>query len=245
MRECDIVIDLEWCQPDFNQDFSNKKVFIKTDLLEHIVPKIEQSSNVTLVLHHSDRTVDSLIIEAVRPYCRLILSQNCEVRLPTVRSLPIGIGFDDRRPGVPLSLDESVLNHIRAMDVPRDIDVLVNFGVHNNNEFKFNLVRAVRNKCLAAFPGKHDTEWYSKEDFFKRIRRSKYVICPMGFGIDTHRFYEVAYLGARPVVITSGLDDMHRMFGAVILKEWTDPLPEWTPPDVPEEIFHTRYWLQL
>ena len=99
-------------------------------------------------------------------------------------------------------------------------------------------------KCTEySFPGASDTERRPLPEFLKMLRRSKYVACPMGFGIDTHRFFEAAYMKARPVVISSGLDPLYRQFGAVILNAWTDPLPEWTEPNVPKELFQTSFWM--
>lgn len=243
MRECDIIIDMEWGQPDLTCDFSNKKIFVRTDYFESVLPKLQQSSNVDLILHHSDRPFDRLMFEAVRPFTRRIFAQNCEIIHPQIVQLPIGVGFDDRVPGRQLQLDPAPLNKARALNIPRDIDIYVNFGMHVNNEVKFNTVRSIRGECLKVWGHLRDTKSHSKDEFFAMLRRSKYVLCPMGFGIDSHRFYEVAYLGARPVVISSGLDSIHKKFGAVILDKWDDPLPEWSPPNIPEEIFHTSYWM--
>jgi len=48
----------------------------------------------------------------------------------------------------------------------------------------------------------------------------------MGFGIDTHRFYEAAWLGCTPIVITSGLDDLYKKFGALIVDSWDEVTEE-------------------
>jgi hypothetical protein len=74
--------------------------------------------------------------------------------------------------------------------------------------------------------------WCTLEDnipfdsFNERMNRSKFVVCPMGFGIDTHRFYEAAWLGCTPIVITSGLDDLYKKFGALIVDSWDEVTEE-------------------
>lgn len=244
MRECDVVVDPAWGPCDLNQDLSNKKVFVNIDYFEWVVPSLEQSSNVTLVLHHSDRSVDRIMFEAARPFCRRILAQNCEIIHPKLIQAPIGFAWGHVVRGIQPSFDDSIITRVKRMDLTKDIDVFVNVGTHENNEMKFNNVRALRKTCLNAFPERDKTR-RPLEDFLKTIKRSKYVICPIGFGLDTHRFWEAAYLGARPVVITSGLDETYKRFGAVVLNDWTDPLPEWTPPDVPEDAFHTGFWMAI
>lgn len=241
MRECDIVIDNAW-GPLMTADFTDKKVFMNMDYFEMVIPYIEKCSNVTLVVHHSDRSFDRIMFEAARPYCSRILSQNCEIIHPKIIQIPIGVQQDPIIPGRRPQLTDDTLRAVRSLDIPKDIDVYVNISLHQNDETKFATVRALRKKCLSYFPD-HDRIRRPPEEFFKMLKRSKYVICPIGFGLDTHRFYEAAYMGARPVVVHSGLDDLYRKFGAVIVENWDEPLPEWTPPDVPEEYFHTSYWM--
>jgi len=140
-----------------------------------------------------------------------------------------------------IRIDETLFKKIRESDVSKDTYMYVNVNLHGS-EPKFASVRAVRQRCLEAFPSA-DTERRPLPEFLKMLRRSKYVACPMGFGIDTHRFFEAAYMKARPVVISSGLDPLYLQFGAVILDTWTDPLPEWTEPNVSEELFQTSFWM--
>jgi hypothetical protein len=244
MKECDIVIDPHWGETaDAGAPMDNKKVFINTDYFEYIVPTIARSSNVTLVVHHSDRFMDRIMFDAVKPYCSRILAQNCEIQHPKLIQVPIGVAYDKPVPGQKPTLTEDRLRAVKDMDLPRDINVYVNVSLHNPQEPKFTPARTVRQRCLEYFPSTASSK--PVEEYLKDLRRSKYVICPMGHGIDTHRFYEAAYMGARPVVVTSGLDPMYRKFGAVILNDWDEPLPEWTPPDVPDEVFHTGFWMTI
>jgi hypothetical protein len=62
----------------------------------------------------------------------------------------------------------------------------------------------------------------SQDDFMKRLNRSRFVVCPMGYGIDTFRFYEASYLGCTPIVISSGLDPLYRKYGALIVDSWDE-----------------------
>ena len=55
-----------------------------------------------------------------------------------------------------------------------------------------------------------DTPWTKTDDcvhtmegrrnYLQEIRDSKFVICPRGNGIDTHRMWEALYLGSIPIV---------------------------------------------
>ena len=60
------------------------------------------------------------------------------------------------------------------------------------------------------------------DEFIKDLAQSKFVVCPPGFGIDTHRFYEAVCMGATPIVLSSALDNMYKKFGALIVDKWED-----------------------
>ena len=43
-------------------------------------------------------------------------------------------------------------------------------------------------------------ESVSQEHYLEQIRKHRFVICPRGNGVDTHRMWETIYLGAIPIV---------------------------------------------
>jgi hypothetical protein len=50
--------------------------------------------------------------------------------------------------------------------------------------------------------------WFmSNEDFFNRLRSSKFVVCPRGTAPDSFRFYDSLYSGAIPIVIKHPMYD--------------------------------------
>ena len=243
MKECDFVLDQTVSKTvNLFPSWDNKKVFLNTDMFEWALPKLCESSNVTLVMHHSDRFFTRIMLEAAKPHVNRILAQNCEIDHPLITQIPIGVGYDWRAPNEPPRITEDRFHLIRAMNVPRDNERYVAVSLHLNNEVHFEPVRRLRQRCISFFPDQSNNR-LDIENYLLMLRRTKFVICPMGMGLDTHRVYEAAYMGARPVVIHSGLDNLYRKFGAIILNDWSDPLPEWTPPDVPEELFHTGFWM--
>lgn len=49
----------------------------------------------------------------------------------------------------------------------------------------------------------------SRDDFFKRIGDSKFVICPRGNAFDTFRFYDTIYGGAIPIVVKEKFHNLY------------------------------------
>ena len=102
----------------------------------------------------------------------------------------------------------------------------VNFGLYaDTNELKFMNVKYTRDACLKYFESvdfvtvRRDL---NAREFMDDLSTSKFVVCPPGFGIDTHRFYEAVWMGAIPIVLSSALDDMYKKFGALIVDKWED-----------------------
>jgi hypothetical protein len=60
-------------------------------------------------------------------------------------------------------------------------------------------------------------------EYFMELCRSKFVLCPEGTGMDTHRVYESLYCGATPVVLRSSLSHLYETLPVCIVDKWTDP----------------------
>ena len=59
-------------------------------------------------------------------------------------------------------------------------------------------------------------------DYMEEINKYKFVLCPRGNGIDTHRFCEILLMGSVPIVESSGLDDLYKNFPCIILNSFND-----------------------
>jgi hypothetical protein len=92
-----------------------------------------------------------------------------------------------------------------------------------------------------------ETVRISSEEYSKKVSRSKFVICPMGVGIDTFKIYESVYLGATPIVIRNGLDDLYEKFGVLMVDDWDDVTQELLESHVhyqpPDELFELDHWI--
>jgi len=82
-----------------------------------------------------------------------------------------------------------------------------------------------RNECLAAFAGDPRVVIHTgldRREYYEDLCRSKYVLCPEGTGIDTHRFYEAVFCGATPVVLRNSLSDLYSRYPVKIIDKWSD-----------------------
>lgn len=189
-----------------------------------------------LVYHRSDAPFDIYKFEVIRPYVTRIWAENSLVNHPIIQKLPLG--FDDK-------------NTPTRLDRPKDILVYVNLGLYNKYEVKFAMARRIRQKVYDYFRNKPwavvDETPIPFEEFNDKLNRSQFVVCPMGFGIDTMRFYETAWVGATPIITSSPLDDIHSMFHPLIVDSFDDVTEEMLLTHkrcaVEDELFTVDKWI--
>lgn len=194
-----------------------KRIFVTGEhaVFERALPLLTSfDEKYELVYHYSDAPFDIYKFEVIRPYVSHVWAQNCEVTHPMVTKIPLGFS------------DKSTPRRLGG-DAPKDILVYVNLGLYNPHELKFAMCRRIRERVYAHFRDKPwavvDETPIPFEEFTDKLNRSQFVVCPMGFGVDTHRFYESAWVGATPIVTPSPLvDEVHREFNPLVVDSFED-----------------------
>lgn len=161
------------------------------------------------VVHNTDRTFGPAELQALLPIGRRIYAINTTVSHPVLVTIPLG--FVDRQ------LD--FLSTLTPSTEDRTIEIYSNFSVHTHPE--------KRNACRKAFendPRVVVAENRTVPEYFADLQRSKFVLCPEGTGMDTHRVYEALLCGATPVVLRSSLSHLYERLPVCILNSWSDPL---------------------
>ena len=202
-----------------------KRIFVAGEwsVFERALPLLTSfEDKYELVYHYSDPSFDRFKFEVIRPYVTKIYAQNCEFDHPMVKKLPLG--FPDGK--VPR----------RTTGQKKDILCYVNLGLYNDRELKFAMSRSIRQRVYDYFREKPwatvDETPIPFEEFSEKLNRAQYVVCPVGFGLDTMRFYESAWVGATPIVTHSGIEgDVHREFNPLVVDSFED---------VTEELLRTR-----
>jgi hypothetical protein len=76
---------------------------------------------------------------------------------------------------------------------------------------------------------KRDTHEYFYEKIppaviYDKTLESRYALCPRGYGVDTHRFYECIYLGCVPIVLRTNtvFDRLYAAFPCLVVERWAD-----------------------
>jgi hypothetical protein len=220
-------------------------IFLSGDDTEEFFSQIENFPKAKILLiGNSDRDWTSFDFQ-VPSRIRKIYLQNNFVNSSKFKSLPIGI--ENRRLGVNglpsrfVSSSRMLSTHTRCCEKP-----LLTY-LSPTHESRNTLSSFVDD--FHYFPDR-----LTPDEYLLQIARHKYVICPRGNGIDTHRFWEALYLNSHPIVVQSTWSELisEQMNLPIIeVKDWhlvketieKLDLEEFSSKTIPSLWF--RYWENL
>jgi hypothetical protein len=146
-----------------------------------------------LIVGNSDRDWNNFPY-AMPPQVKSIFLQNNSIDSPEIHSLPIGLenrrlgvnGLPSNfkkvmkgRSGLEICCSKPLLTYISPTHESRE-DLAIDFENVHYFDKRLNAV-----------------------EYLRQISLHRFVICPRGNGVDTHRFWESLYLNAYPIVLQS------------------------------------------
>ena len=197
-------------------------VYVKTDEVKDLRESISTSR--VLITHNSDLGIDddlaSLVFEH-NPNLIAWFGQNVESRHDKLVPIPIGL---ERTRWFPHLKKRECLRELaeRSLEPPSKL-CLANFSVSTNPGERRACLKAASSFATLQAP---DTVRQDTADTYARylatILEHKFVLCPNGNGVDTHRLWETLYLGRLPIVTRSLVTEAFAGLPMVILNSWTD-----------------------
>ena len=186
-------------------------VFVNGDHLNQFLSiRLATPKKFNLIIHNSDAPFDADRLRRTLPRALRIYAINTTVQHPQVTTIPLG--FPD-----------SGLKHLDKIKPSSDryIEIYSNFSAGTNV--------VARAECLKAFEGdprvvRKEPEGRTQPEYYEDMCHSKFVLCPEGTGMDTHRIYEALACGATPVVLHGALDTLYSKLPVCIVNKWTDTL---------------------
>jgi hypothetical protein len=245
----------------------------ETEVPVHTLVAILLARNVRVVFYIMEEPLVAWeIVERLLPVSIRILVQNNTYDHPKVGIMPIGIRDCGSIVSMHLRFHHSCLYEKGVSMLRTDVDVrpikcLLCFSVWTH---------PTRQECYDLFAGggansfvynlnddpaperrdereKRDTPEYFYEKIppvviYDKTLESKFALCPRGYGVDTHRFYECIYLGCVPIVLrtNTAFDRLYREFPCLVVERWVDVTEELLDACYPEcfarmRDFHARY----
>ena len=192
-----------------------------------------------LIYYQTDSDFTPQYFECVKPYVRHIYAEGCRITHPMITKVPV------------ISTDFKKLKGLRNIDNKEILCYLPKLGLFDDGNLHHLPGRVLREQCIKYFENKDFvTKEHSRiphDEYSKKVSRSKFIICPMGVGVDTPKIYEAVYLGTTPIVIRNGLEDLYKKFGVLVVDDWDQVTPELLESHVhyqpPDELFELEYWI--
>lgn len=184
-------------------------VFVNGDCLSDLLRRFPLITlkRFVFVIHNSDRSFGRNELYALLLKAYHVYAINTTIQHPTLTTIPLG--FVDRQ--LPF------LYGFKAGALERTIEVYMNFSVNTNVQKRYECANALKDDPRVV---RH--EGLSVPEYYMDLCRSKFVLCPEGTGMDTHRVYEALYCGATPVVLRNSLSHLYAKFPICIVDKWTD-----------------------
>jgi len=126
---------------------------------------------------------------------KFLFAQNADVRDDRIIPLPIGLERDKwypelKKKDIIIELSDQVIDKTKL--------VYLNVNINNNLTVRPGLYTLFQNNNWCTVEQTINGD--SFKDFALKIKSHKFILCPDGNGMDTHRIWESLYLGSYPIV---------------------------------------------
>ena len=191
-------------------------IYCKIDFINQLFETlIDVNVGVKLVTHNGDRPVNESAYKN-KPKCiKAWWGQNIAINTHNLFSLPIG-------------LENIWINN--GTQYKTIVDNLRLKTLKTKNQFKNLLYINHRQRCnlrTQAYSFFEGEQWVTKRynltytEYVKDIIEHRFVLCPNGNGIDTHRLWETLYLGTIPIVFESVNSNFYRDLPICFINSYT------------------------
>jgi len=223
-------------------------VFCKVEETWRLFERLRLTRRViVLVTGQSDLPCDDRRQAFLPPQVALWFSTNVTRPHPRVSALPLGIGPSQD----PITAGAAALAQAFRPQPARPKWLYVNFRPETNPAARRPVFESFRR--LAGEPWVTFREPASRGQagrFLEEMGDHRFVLCPPGNGVDTHRMWEALATGAIPVVLRSAamepfahlpvllVDDLTRVSQEMLEASWPELAGGWTFPDE----LHAAHW---
>lgn len=168
-----------------------------------------------IVTHNSDiniNNIDNLPKNVIKWYC-----QNVNFKDDRLYSLPIGLENSKWFPH--LQKQQKISNKVNEIKNIRNL-VYINHNIHTNLEKRIEPYELLGGKSFVT--AEMGSNGQNFDYYIDQIYNHKFVICPEGNGIDTHRKWETLYLNSIPIEKRNINSSYYEDLPICLVNNWSD-----------------------
>jgi hypothetical protein len=221
---------------DINKLKYYKSFFVYTHILDlfvqHILPFINHS--IVLVTHNSDHPINEKYIFLLNSSkIEKIYAQNIEINHYKLVGIPIGIANSQWAHG-----NKEIVSYVSSIihRFPHNLrkeNVYVNFTIGTFQTHRNNVYNKLKNQSFTTFSNPKDIVGYWND-----LLVHKWVACPRGNGVDTHRLWEALYAGCIPLVDRSICSEAFKDLPIIYIDDWSNITLDWLRLETDKIVFN-------
>ena len=190
-----------------NLDYFNK--FLEIVNTNHLVNKFN------IITHNSDLTFDQIKYNLIEKFVNKIYAINASAKGDKLIKIPLGFVDNKYKPHKKLLV-------ISDNQDNKNILAYLNFSINTNVKERQQCYDVLKSNnfitCEFNLP---------PEDFYKKLKESKYVISPDGTGYDCHRIYESILFNSIPIIKRNPLADYYEKLPVILIDNWNEITEEY------------------
>lgn len=246
-------IDSDYIDGDFFESFKKNSNIIYSDS-----DKVEQTLNNStkhkiLITHNGDRNITEELYQKCKSTNKFDIwyAQNVSCKHDDLLCIPIGL---ERKRWCSFNKWHVMQWCKQHHDKNKKGVLYGNFSVGTNDNKRTECLNYFKDKEYFTNKVTYKTPQVSKLtqeqyiEYCNDILDHKYVLCPEGNGIDTHRLWETLYLGSIPVVLHNNVNDSFKDMPIMILNNWNefeDNYQNFTPSYIYDKLYCNYWYNQL
>lgn len=173
------------------------------------------SKQVIIITHNSDQNVDESFVvpeNVIKWY-----AQSVNVKDERIESIPIGLENDRWFPEVRKKekMAEKYKEGIKSKNL-----VYINHNVATNPAKRKGIYELFAGKKWATIQDGRNGQDF--DSYINNVYNHKYMICPQGNGLDTHRTWECLYMGTIPIEIRNINNSFYEYMPILLVDRWED-----------------------
>ena len=226
-------------------------VFLKSNYLDKFFKEIHPliPFPYILVTHNSDDSSPGNYMQELEG-SKIIawFGQNVSISHTKLHPIPIGVANRCWPHGNIhiIRNQQQLINHL-----PKNFLLYMNFSVPENtsapltpSETAYLLERQAVNNLFKRKNYCTTSPIKEYSQYLIDLAKSKFVLCPHGNGLDSHRTWESLLMGAIPIVKESSLDPMYEDLPVLIVKNWNEITEEFLEQKYEEISSKTAYKIE-
>lgn len=190
------------------------------DFFQTTAPDIEVPFR--MITAQTDPGVDSLLANMMPNNITKWYSINVHVDDSVIEPIPLGLqNLNWMWDG---NIQSSPSTYTQFKDREKSKQILASFSTDNNPPERTKCIKEAKkiNADFRMFQRQDRQNESYVLDYFDQVSQYKFVLCPWGCGVDTHRLWESLYLGSIPITryhkVYRGFQD----YPIVFLNDWSE-----------------------